>query len=157
MTSQPAIQGSLFFTVTLEAKAHLKRDPPEPVHGLHSPVAFLAVDLFFDVPFMIEKNMLRQIIDFNPRGRCPVIEIFMLFPDFRMIGNDIFMTVKAFLYGWNTGKGRTTHIGMTESALDVLHAGMDPVTEGDRLCRTETCRRINVKKIEKAHKKTQAA
>ena len=46
---------------------------------------------------------------------------------------------------------------MTEPALDVLHGGMNPVAEGDELFRTETGRRVNVKKIEKARKEDQTA
>ena len=46
---------------------------------------------------------------------------------------------------------------MAELALDVFYAGMNPVAERDGLFRTETGRRVNVKKIEKAHKENQAA
>ncbi len=46
---------------------------------------------------------------------------------------------------------------MAEPALDLLHAGMNPVAEGNGLFRTETGRRVNVKKIEKARKEDQTA
>ena len=38
----------------------------EPVHGFNDTVTSFALYLLFDVPLMIEKNMLREIIDFDP-------------------------------------------------------------------------------------------
>jgi hypothetical protein len=117
----------------------------------------LALYLLFDVPFVIEKDMLREISNFDPRDRCPAVEVLVLLPDFRMIGDHISMTVEALLHGRHTRKGGAAHIGMAESALDLLHAGMNPVAEGDGLFRTETGRRVNVKKIEEARKEDQTA
>ena len=157
MTCQPAIQSSLFFPVTFDAKAHLKGCFFEPVHGFYNEMTSLALNLLLDVPFVIEKDMLREIVDFDPRDRCPTVEVLVLLLDFRMIGDHISMTIEALFHGRDTRKDRTVHIGMAEPALDVLHAGMNPVAEGDGLFRSETGRRVNVKKIEKARKETQTA
>jgi hypothetical protein len=105
MTCQPAIQGGLFFPVTLDAKAHLKSCFFEPVHGLYRTMTRLALYLLFDVPFVIEKDMLREISNFDPRDRCPAVEVLVLLPDFRMIGDHISMTVEALLHGRHTRKG----------------------------------------------------
>ena len=104
MTSQPAIQGGLFFSVALEAKAHFKSYFFESVHGFYITVTSLAPYLLFDVSFMIEKDMLREIIDFDPRNRCSIVEVFVLLLDFRMVGDHISMTEKAFFHGRHTGK-----------------------------------------------------
>jgi hypothetical protein len=104
MTCQPAIQVGLFFPVTLDAKSHLKSYLVEPVHGLYRTMARLALYLLFDVPFVIEKDMLREISDFDPRDRCPAIEVLVLLLDFRMIGDHIPMTVEALFYGRHTRK-----------------------------------------------------
>lgn len=104
MTCQPAIQGGLFFPVTLDAKAHLKSCFFEPVHGFYCAVTSLALDLLFDVPLVIEKDMLREIIDFDPGDRYSVVEILVLFPDFRMIGDNIAMTVETLFHGGDTRK-----------------------------------------------------
>ena len=157
MTRQPAIQGGLFFPVTLETKAHLKRYSFEPVYGFYHTMTNLALYRFFNVPFVIEKNMFREIIDFEPRDRCPAVEVLVFLPDFRVIGDHILMTVEALLHRRNPRKGRTSHIGMAELALDILHTSMNPVAEGDGLFRAETRCRVNIEKIEKARKENQAA
>ena len=105
MTCQPAIQGGLFFPVTFDAKAHLKSCFFEPVHGFYCAVTSLTLDLLFDVPFVIEKDMLREIIDFDPGDRCLTVEVFVLLLDFRMIGDHISMTKEALFHGRDTRKG----------------------------------------------------
>jgi hypothetical protein len=135
MAWKPAIQGGLFFSVTLDAKAHSKGYFVEPVHGFYLTVTSLALYLLFDVSFVIEKDMLREIIDFDPRDRCPAVEVLVLLLDFRMIGDHISMTEEALFHGRHTRKGWSAHIGMAELALDVLHAHMNPMAEGDGLFR----------------------
>ena len=104
MTRQPTIQGGLFFPVTLDTKAHLKRNSFEPVLGFYHTMTGLALYRRFNVPFVIEKNMFRQIIDFDPRDRCPIVEVFVLLPDFRMIGDHISMTIEALFHRRDTRK-----------------------------------------------------
>jgi hypothetical protein len=157
MARQPTTDIGPLFPVTLNAEAHLENVSWKPVHGLHSSVTFLAIDLFSDVPFMIEKDKLRDIIDFDPRRRCPAVIVAVLFSDFRVLWNHVAMTEEALFHGRDSRKCRATYVGMAEWALDRLYARMYPVTEGNRLCRTETRCRINIKEIKEAQQENQAA
>jgi hypothetical protein len=157
MTCQPATDFGPILPVALNAETHLESVPWKPVHGLYRPVTFLAVDLFSDVSFMIEKNKLRDIIDFDPGSRCPGVVVSVLLPDFGVLGYHVTMTEEALFHGRDAREGRAAHIGMAERALDRLYAGMDLMAEGNRLFRTETGRRINIEKIEEAQQENQAA
>jgi hypothetical protein len=140
-----------------DAKPHLEFRVLEPVHGLHLAVTLFAKDFLFDVSFVVEKDMLRQIVHFDPGGRCLGVEIMVLFLDLRVIGNDVLVAVKTFFHSRDPGKGGAAHIGMTELALDFLHSRVDPVAEGDRLLRAETVDRHEIKKIEPEKDDCQAA
>ena len=105
MTCQPAIQIGFFFSVTPDTKFHFKSCLVEPIHSFHRTVTSFALYLLFDVPFVIEKDMLREIIDFDPGDRCLTVEVFVLLLDFRMIGDHISMTKEALFHGRDTGKG----------------------------------------------------
>jgi hypothetical protein len=91
--------------VTLEAKAHLKRLFFEPVHSFNRTVTSLAFNLLFDMPFVIEKDMLGEIIDFDPGDRCPAVEVLVFLPDFRVIWYHISMTIEALFHGRDPRKG----------------------------------------------------
>ena len=123
--------------VTGNAKAHFELNPLETINRLHLTVTLFANDLFLDVSFVVEKNVLREIIHFDPGRRIPGIEVFMLLLDLRVIGDDVLVTVKAFFYRRDAGEMGTAHIGMTEFTLDLLDSAMNPVAERDRLLRAQ--------------------
>jgi hypothetical protein len=64
-----------------------------------------ALYLLFNVPFVIEKDMLREIIDLDPRDRCPAVEILVYLSDLRMIGDHVSVTVETLFHGRDPGKG----------------------------------------------------
>jgi hypothetical protein len=134
---EPAVQISFLLFVTGNAKAHLELNPLEAINRLHLTVTLFAHDLFLDVSFVVEKDMLREIIHFDPGRRRLAIKIPVLLLNFRMADNDVLVTVKAFLNRRDAGEMRTAHIGMTEFALDLFHSCMNPVAERDRLLRAQ--------------------
>jgi hypothetical protein len=97
------------------------------------------------MPLMVEKNMLRDIVNLDPGRGGFGIEIVVLFFDFGMIGDDVFVTVKAFFHRRDARKAGTAYIGVAEFALNCLDTGMHPVAEGYRLLRTDVCSRWCVK------------
>jgi hypothetical protein len=137
MTRQPAVDVRLLLSVTGDAESHLKGHPLEPIHGLDLAVALFTNDFFLDVSFVVKKNMLRDVIYFDPWRRHLSIKILMLLLDFRVANNDVLVTVKAFFYRRDAGEMGTTHIGMAELALDLLHPGMHMMAERDRLLRSQ--------------------
>jgi len=123
--------------VTRNAEPHFELNPLETINRLHLTVTLFAHDLFLDVSFVVEKNVLREIIHFDPGRRIPGIEVFMLLLDLRVIGDDVLVTVKAFFYRRYARVGGAVHIGMTEFTLDLLDSAMNPVAERDRLLRAQ--------------------
>jgi hypothetical protein len=63
---EPTVQVSLFLLVARDAKAHFELGVLEAINGLHLSVALFAQNLFLDVPFVVEKHILRKIIDLHP-------------------------------------------------------------------------------------------
>jgi hypothetical protein len=107
----------------------------------HVPVAGFTQDLTVDMPLVIKQDVLGQLVDFHPGRRRPGVEIFMLLPDPGVFGNDVFMAVKAFFHGRQPGVIGYLHIGVAESALDLLDTAMHSMAEGDGLFRTDAgCR-----------------
>jgi len=133
MARQPAIQWPFFFLVALNAKSHFKIDAADSVHAFNFTVTLTAVDIFPDMSLMFKQNMLGQKIGFSPGYRCPGIKILMLLLYLRMIGNNILMTVQAFLHRRDSWKRGPVYIRVTEPALNLFYPGVNPVTKGNRL------------------------
>jgi hypothetical protein len=104
-------------------------------------MAFPAVNFLPDMGLMLKKDMLRDIIDFHPRGGGFGVKIVMLFFDLRMLCYNVLMTKKTFFHRWYPWKSGTGHIGMAELTLDFFYPGMNPVTECNGLFRTDICAR----------------
>jgi hypothetical protein len=104
-------------------------------------------DLLLDVPLVVEKDMLRQIIDLDPRCRGLAVEVAVLFLDLRVISNNVLVTVQALLHGRDPREGGAVHIGVAELALDLLHSRVNPVAERDRLFRAEAFDGHDIKKV----------
>jgi hypothetical protein len=158
VTSQPTAQVCLFLFVTLDAKFHFKTDSFEPVHSFHIPVAFIAGEFFLDMPLVVEKYVLRNVVDLDPWGRRLGIEIVVLLLNLGMFGDNVLMAVQTFLHWRNPRECRTTHVRVTELTLNLFHSGMNPMAERYGLCRTDVGCRWNIEIVEKSqHKKDAAA
>jgi hypothetical protein len=72
-----------------------------------------------------------------------------------MIGDDVFMTIEAFLHRRNARMFGTGYVWVTEFALDLLHARMHTVTERYGLFRTDVRARRHVEQVKKDKDKQQ--
>ncbi len=131
--------------MAIDTKLHLKIFPFEPVHCFYCTMALAAIDFLFDMPLVVEEDMFRDIVDFNPRCRGLRIKINVFFLNLRMRFNNMFMTVKAFFHRRYAGESGAVYIGMTESALNLLYSGMNPMAESNGLFRPYVCRRRKIK------------
>jgi len=143
--------------VTLDAKFHFKTDALEPVHGFHIPVAFLAGEFFHDMPLVVEKYVLRNVVDLDPWGRRLCIEIVVLLLNLGMFGDNVLMAVQTFLHWRNPRECRTTHVRVTELTLNLFHPGMNPVAERDGLGRADIFYRRNVEIVKESQYEKDAA
>jgi hypothetical protein len=116
-------------------------------------MALFTGGLLLDMPDMIEDHMFGQIIGLSPwcRGLVVEIPVFLFYP--RMIGNDILMTVKAFLHRRNPRMFGPVHVGMTVFAMDLLNACVNAMAERNGLLRSYVRGRRNVKEIQKQERK----
>lgn len=100
--------------------------------------------------------MFWEVIRFPPGRGGPGVEIPVLFPDLRMIGDDIFMTKKTLLHRRNPRMIGPPSIGMTERTLYLLYRNVDAVTEGYGLFRTNLGRWRNVEIVEEEQNEKEA-
>ena len=147
MACQPTSQVGVLYLVTIDTKFHFKVDPFDAVHGFDLTMAFLSFDIAVDMSLMVKQNMLGQVIDLAPWGRCLGIEIFMLLLNPGMIGNDIIMAVKTFLNRRQAGVVGSRNIRVAVLALNALNPCMQPVAEGNRLLRADICRRRHIEVV----------
>ena len=139
MTRQPAVQVGVQFPVAPDAKAHLEFHRLEPVHGLHVPVAVGTVQLRpQDMGAVVEEDEIREDENPDPGDRLFCQIVFLLLENFRMVRNHIFVTEKAFFYRGQPGVLRALHVGVAETAVNLLHPGMDAVAEINRLLRADS-------------------
>jgi hypothetical protein len=143
--------------VARNAKPHFELGVLEPIHGLYLPVTLFAHDLLLDVPLVVEKNVLREIVDLDPRCRRLGIEVPVLLFDLRVIGNNVLVTVKTFFHSGYPRVGGAVHIRVAELALDLFHTGVDPVAERNGLLRAEVFDRHEVEMIKPGHDDSHAA
>jgi hypothetical protein len=73
----------------------------------------------------------------------------VLLEDLGMFGNNVIVTIETFFHRRDSRMTGVTHIGMTELALNFFYTGMQPMTEWDRLFRTDFKSRRGVEIIEK--------
>jgi hypothetical protein len=89
------------------------------------------------MPLVFKEDMFGEIVNLPPGCWGSGVKIPMLLFYLRMIGNDMPMAVQAFFHRRNPRMGGSIHIGVAKPALDLFYAGMNPVAESNRLCRSE--------------------
>jgi hypothetical protein len=150
MTRQPTIKVSLLFPMTFDTESHLEIFTLNSIHLLNSTVAFLTGHFLFNVALMIKHDMFRQIICLDPgRGRIG-IEIPVFLQYLWVFGNNVVVAIQTFFHRRNSGMDGSANIGVTELALNFFYAGMQPVTKGYGLFRTNIYARWHIKIIEKS-------
>ncbi len=105
---------------------------------------------------VIEKGMLRNVIDLHPWSGFPVIEIPVLLLDLGVFGNNVFMAVETLFHRRKSWISRVAHVRVAELTLNLFDAGMDPMAERDRLLGTDVRCRRNVKIVKKNHYEEEA-
>ena len=154
MTRQPTIQLGIHLPMTADAKPHLKFYGTQAIHGLHLPMALRAVQTGpFDVGNVIEINEIRHPIDPHPGYRLFGFIVLPLFPDLRVLGDNVLMAVETFFHGRNPGIRRSFRIRMAVPAVDLLYPGMNSMAEIDGLLRAKPLSRKAVIEIEHGHEK----
>ena len=110
----------------------------------HLAMTLLAGHFFVDVPLVVEENMLGNVVDLFPWCRTIGIKIavFFLYP--WMLGNDIVMTVKAFLNRRYAREIGISHIGVAVLTLYLLDANVNVVAERYGLFRSHWIRRYSI-------------
>ena len=149
MARKPAVEISLFFTMAFNAESHFKLLTFYAVHSFDGSVTLLACNFFTYMPLMVEQHVFGQIIRLDPWSRCIGIKIAVFFQNLRVFGNYVLVAIQAFFHRWNPGMDGAVNIGMTEPALNFFYTGVQPVTEGYGLFRTNFCARWHIKIIEK--------
>jgi hypothetical protein len=149
MTRQPAVDLRLHLPMTVEAKSHFKIYGLQPIQGFYISMTLRTIQPGpFDVGDVIKIDKIRHPKNSNPRnGIFPVIMLLFL-ENLGMVRNDVLMAEKTFLHRRQPGIGRPFHEGMTETAIDLFHPGMDAMAEVYRLLRANSFAGINVIEIE---------
>ncbi len=134
MTSQIAVQLRVLFLVAVDTEFHLKVVDAQPVHRCHIAVALRTFQFAeFNMRQVPEFHEIRHEEDSHPGHRHPIIEMLLFLNDLRVLWNNIFMAKKAFAHLGKSCVFAAFYIRMTEPAVDLLDARVNPVAEIDRL------------------------
>ncbi len=145
MARQPTIQLGVSPLVTVDAKSHLEFHGNQAIPFLYIPMAYRTIDVFLDVPLVIELNVIRHIKNPNPGDRIFLLIVQLQLPDLWMLGNDVFMAEQALPHRRNAGLSGSLHKGVAEPTTDSLDPCMDPVAEIYRLLWADGSMGINIK------------
>ncbi len=127
--------------MTINAPRHPHRcNPGDTVHRLHGSVAILTREgrLRIDVPLMGKVNIVRYIVNFNPRYRFTIFPVGCQLHDLRTVADAGYgvVTSHAFTDTGHAGNRRLVSINVAMLARDFVIRGMYCVTEFDWLNRT---------------------
>lgn len=133
MTS-PTIIRSPVLPMTCDAPTHAQRLHLANFFQIfHFAVANGTIEASFDVAFVSELDMLRQIIHACPGDGFFLIPVFGQFDDFRAIGGDILVAFHTHSYGWNPRLLCSIRIGMAVVALQSHKSHMFLMAESNWL------------------------
>ena len=121
----------------------------------HLAMTLLAGHFFVDVPLVVEENMLGNVVDLFPWCWTIGIKIavFLLYP--WMFGNDIVMTVKAFLNRRYAREIGISHVGVAVLTLYLLNSHMNVVAERYGLLRSHCIGRYSIEYKQEAGREKQ--
>ena len=154
MTRQPAVQLGVPLPVAANAKSHFKIYRTQSIHILHFTMTLRTVQPGpFDMRNVIEINEVRHPIDPQPGDGFLLIIVLLFLENLGMVRNDVLMAEKAFLHGRQSRMGGAFHVRVAESTVDLLHPGMNPMAEINRLLRADPLARENVIQIEHGREK----
>jgi hypothetical protein len=109
-------------------------------------MAFSTSHAFPDVTLVVEESKLRNIVNLYPRYRRLRLKIPMLLSYFRMVGNNVLVTIKTLFHRWYPWKGGAIHIRVTKLAGYSFYSRMNLMAKRYRLFGTKVSFRKKVKK-----------
>jgi len=148
MTRHPAVKFRPPLPVAVDAEAHLKIHGHEPVHVFYFPVAVRAVDSRPDVGAVVEFHMVGHIINANPGDRSFGFQVPSLLNDLGMLRDDVLVARETLAHRGNPRVVGPVHVGMTESAVDLLDPGVNPVAEKNGLLGADGLLGVEIIKVE---------
>lgn len=137
--------------MTLNTKPHLKSYSLDSVHGFNVPMAFSTGQAFSDVALVIEKNELRNVVNLYPRYWRLRFKIPMLLSYFRMVGNNVLVTIEALFHRRYPRKGGAIHIRVTKLTGYSFYSRMNLMAKRYRLIGTKVFFRRKVKKVKEEY------
>ena len=139
----PAIATMLYVSLgmTIDAPRHSHcRNTRNSIHRLHGSVAILTREgrLRIDVPLMRKVNIVRNIVNLNPRNRFTIFPVGDQFQDLRTFADTGYgvVTSHAFADAGYAGNRRLVGIHVAMLARNFVIRGVYCVTEFDWLNRT---------------------
>ena len=152
MACEPTVELRLSLPMAIDAETHFKIHRKQAIEFLHLTMALDTIHLASNMRLVIEFDMIRNIKDSNPGDRCLRVKMPPLLHDLGVLSNNISMAEKALLDGRNPGILRSVDKGVAESTTDLLDPCMNPMTEIDRLLRSNRLLRIHIIEIDHATK-----
>jgi hypothetical protein len=151
MTCQPTIQVNLSLPVARDTKTHFKSYSLDAVHGFNLPMAFSTGHAFPDMTLVVKESKLRNIVNLYPRYRRLRLKIPMLFSYFRMVGNNVLVTIETLFHRRYPRKGGAIHIRVTKLTGYSLYSRMHLMAKRYRLFSTDTFFPEKVKKVKEEY------
>jgi hypothetical protein len=151
MTCQPTIKVDFFLPVARDTKSHFKSYSLDPLHGFNLPMAFSTGYAFSDVTLVVKESKLRNIVNLYPRywRLCLKIPVFLSY--FRMVGNNVRVTVEAFFHRRYPRKVRSIHVRMTELTGYSLYSRVHLMAKWYWLFGTTVFFRRKIKKVKEEY------
>lgn len=132
----PAIGGAVSFFMATETPTHDQAlGLPDPRHIGNITMAFLALNASPDMPLVRKINVIREVVDLDPRDRFLTVPIALNLLYFRTIRAYGRVTAQAPLDARDPRHFGLSSVNMTKGAKDRIVAGMYLVTEINRLFR----------------------
>jgi hypothetical protein len=137
--------------MTGDTKSHLKSYPLDPLHGFDLPMAFSTGHAFPDVTLVVKESKLRNIVHLYPRYWRFRLQIPMLLSYFRVIGNNVRVTIKALVHRRYPRKGRSGYIRVAKLTRYSFYSCMHLMAKWYRLFGPKVFLREKVKKVKKEY------
>ena len=134
-----AVPGGAALNVATDAPPHRKGlvDLLDHGHLLHIPMAGRAVDLGGNMPHVRKMDVVRNLVDPNPRNGLLIRPIIPDLLDFRLLpfvrATDDLVATEACPDRWDSGIDGPLCREMAVLAVDLVHAGVNGMGERDRL------------------------
>jgi hypothetical protein len=152
MTGHPAVQLGVELLMAGDTKLHLKFYRHQAVHLFYFSVAVRTIDLSIDMGPVVEFYVIRYIVDPHPGDGGFGFPMPFLLHDLGMEGDDVLMAEETFADFGDPGIMRAVHKGMAEATVNLLHPGVNPMAEINRLLRPDGLIGVKIIKVYQSQK-----